>query len=236
MAKVLVVGSEGGLGKEIVSHWKSQGFEVWGADLFKEASSDCDHYLFLDLSKDSPEKLGNWIGQDVLDQVIITSAIGYFGEFESQKNIEETVKVNFLSQVLMIKALEPTLKHGAKVLFVGSVASHMPTPDYEVYSATKLALESFVRSWRWEVKDRLDVRVFLPGAMKTSFHDKVGFKPTEKQQKSFAQASDVAIEIWKSLNKSKWRSGVSGSSALILSHRFVSPVVEKVFAWKRGQQ
>lgn len=218
---VLIVGSEGGLGKELVRLWQQRDFQVFGLDLQKTSHSSCNKYRSFDLLKDDPLELLKIFQEKNIffQQVIICAAQGYYGSFTEQKNIENLVRVNFTAPVALIKELASVLNEKTKILFIGSVASHMPTPEYEVYSATKLALESFVRSWRWEVGERFDVKIYLPGAMKTSFHERVGFSPSEKLKKKFAEPRTVAHKIWKfSQSRSACRvllSSQNGSSKVL---------------------
>lgn len=88
------------------------------------------------------------------------------------------------------KAL-PVLNDGASVILVGSGVWLKGYPGYGVYSATKAALRSFVRTWTTELKDRkIRANVLSPGAVETPIID---------GQFSTKEAADQAREWFKSI-------------------------------------
>lgn len=233
---VLVIGSEGGLGQCLVREWQSHGYRALGADLHRADESCTDIFIQYDLSKKHSGSLKIFLDKEraSVDAVFFVAACGYYGDFLEQNNIEELLRVNFLSLIQCLCELTPFLKKKALVLFVGSIASHMPTENYEVYSASKLALEGFVRSWRNEVQGELDVRVYLPGGMKTSFHQKIGFKPPLKLQKSFLTPEVVAKDMWRFSNKKAWRGLRWNHRMLSIVNHWMPLSLNQLFMWKKA--
>jgi len=62
----------------------------------------------------------------------------------------------------------PLLADGGSIILTGSIASVKGIPAFGVYSATKAALRSFVRTWTLELKDRkIRANVISPGPIDT---------------------------------------------------------------------
>lgn len=62
----------------------------------------------------------------------------------------------------------PLLHAGGSIILTGSIAGVKGFPAFGVYSATKAAIRSFVRSWTSELKDRhIRANVISPGTIDT---------------------------------------------------------------------
>jgi short-subunit dehydrogenase len=59
-------------------------------------------------------------------------------------------------------------------VYISSVASALPTPDYAGYGATKAALDGFAANLRIELCGRVRVQTIAPGATRTAMHAKSG--------------------------------------------------------------
>ena len=94
---------------------------------------------------------------------------------ESQEDIENLIHVNLRAPVTLTHALLPRLKAAkGKIVFISSVISNMPCPDYAVYGATKSAIDSFARNLRIELEGIVSVQAIHPGATRTGMHAKMG--------------------------------------------------------------
>lgn len=90
------------------------------------------------------------------------------------------------------KAL-PLLREGSSVILTGSTAAVKGTANFSVYSASKAALRSLVRSWALDLKDRgIRINVVSPGPIRTPGLG--GLVPEEHRQGLFdALAAEVPL-------------------------------------------
>jgi len=80
------------------------------------------------------------------------------------------------------KAL-PLLSKGSTVVVNASVVSLKGFPGSSVYSATKAAVRSFVRTWTAEIPiDQVRFNVLSPGPVNTPIFDKMGMPQAQKDQ------------------------------------------------------
>jgi NAD(P)-dependent dehydrogenase (short-subunit alcohol dehydrogenase family) len=94
----------------------------------------------------------------------------------SLQNIEETLRVNFTSSALIIKTLINRRINGgslSNVIFISSTASLFGAKAFSVYSATKGALDSFMRCLAVELAPEVRVNSVLPGAIRTEMTDRI---------------------------------------------------------------
>lgn len=174
--KALIVGGSSGIGAAIVKELVESGYEkVYIADRTEpEEESSKTEFIRLNLVSDDVEALG----QLDVDTLFITAGIGrldYFGT-NSTTEIENSFKVNTLSVIKLVKAFWDKI-HSEEDFLCGvmsSIAGHVSSPLYAVYSASKAAVSRFVESLNAELcgegfKNRiLDVS---PGNIKgTRFH------------------------------------------------------------------
>ncbi|NJL34944.1 MAG: SDR family NAD(P)-dependent oxidoreductase [Chloroflexaceae bacterium] len=110
-----------------------------------------------------------------IDLLIHNAGIGYYGPLEQQPwpSIEALVAVNLAAPIELTHTLLPYIEQArGRLVFISSVVSVLPAPDYAVYSATKAALDGFARSLRLELRGRVSVQVIHPGATRTAMHAK----------------------------------------------------------------
>lgn len=90
------------------------------------------------------------------------------------------------------KAL-PLLRKGSSVILTGSTAAVKGTANFSVYSASKAALRSLVRSWALDLKDSgIRINVVSPGSIRTPGLG--GLVPEEHRQGLFdALAAEVPL-------------------------------------------
>jgi short-subunit dehydrogenase len=82
-----------------------------------------------------------------------------------------------------------------KVVFISSVVTAVPTPEYAVYGASKAALEGFARSLRVEWQGEIGVQIIRPGATRTPMHRKLDIPREKMDWEKFPSAEDVAGQI-----------------------------------------
>ncbi len=204
---VLITGATGGIGRALARHYQERGARLvltgrqpptlLPPDLFTPTS-----YCRADLgSRDCGEALAAFLdhcGIEDLDLVIHNAATGYYGPAagESAEGIRQTVAVNLLAPIALTRILLPRLaRMGGKVVFVGSVASALPGPEYAVYAATKAALDGFAWSLGIELAGSVAVQVVQPGGTRTGFHARVGVPPEVAGRWRLASPEEVAAQI-----------------------------------------
>ena len=106
-----------------------------------------------DCSRAMREVAGRFGGVDAL---VNNAGVGYLrGPAEAtDEEIWRQVDVNLLGAVRMTRAALPTLsvRPGAAIVNVSSLAARIAPPYYSYYSATKFALAGLTESWRRELR------------------------------------------------------------------------------------
>lgn len=107
------------------------------------------------------------------------------------EHFDKIFNTNARGAYFTIQKALPIVNDGGSVILIGSGVWLKGYPAYGVYSATKAALRSFVRTWTTELKDRkIRANVLSPGAVETPILD--GQFPTR-------EAADQAREWFKSV-------------------------------------
>jgi NAD(P)-dependent dehydrogenase (short-subunit alcohol dehydrogenase family) len=91
--------------------------------------------------------------------------------------------------------LIPHLAEGSSVLVTSSNAASLTMPTASVYSATKAAVNVITRIAANELAERkIRVNIITPGAVETSWMDKSGFTPEQKEGFKQNISSKTAIK------------------------------------------
>jgi NAD(P)-dependent dehydrogenase (short-subunit alcohol dehydrogenase family) len=86
----------------------------------------------------------------------------------TEEHFEKTFTVNVKGTLFTVQKALPLLHAGGSIILTGSIAGVKGFPAFGVYSATKAAIRSFVRSWTSELKDRhIRANVISPGTIDT---------------------------------------------------------------------
>jgi short-subunit dehydrogenase len=174
---------------------------------------------------------------DQLDLLIHNAALGAYGPVAQQmpQNIRTLVAVNLRAPVALTHALLPMLRrpHG-KLVFISSVVSALPGPQYAVYGATKAALDGFARSLRTELRGSIDVQLIYPGATRTSMHRKSGV-PASMRWERFPPAERVAAQIVRAIDSPHEAVTIgAGNRLLQLAGRHAADVVDWLAQRREG--
>jgi short-subunit dehydrogenase len=177
-------------------------------------------------------------GIDALDLLIHCAGVGSYGPAEAQAPaaIDTLLDINLRAPVALTHALlHPLAGVAGRVIFIGSVATALPAPDYAVYGATKAALEGFARGLRVELRSRVGVQVVHPGATRTGMHAKVG-APLERMGWSrFPPAERVARQIARAIEGGAPVATVGlGNRLLRLAGRHLAGLVDRAGAKRAG--
>ena len=161
-----------------------------------------------------------------LDVVVHNAGIGWVGPIEAQSaaSVCNMAQVNLWTPVALTHALLPKLRaRSGKVVFIGSIASALPCPDYATYAAFKAALDGFARSLRVELGDRVAIQVIHPGATRTGMHAKAGGRSSAR----FAAPERVAGAIKRAIAGSRLVVTIGrGNAAVRVGGRGLSTVVD----------
>jgi len=130
------------------------------------------------LATEAKAKLGS------LDVLFVNAGIALPTPFAavSEAQYDEQFNVNMKGAFFTVQKLLPLLKDGASVIFTSSTANEMGLPGLSVYSASKAALRSLVRTLTAELAGRhIRVNSISPGPTDTPIHGKMGIAPEVAQ-------------------------------------------------------
>ena len=200
--RFIVTGSSRGIGKAICEALITKKISVIGISRNETAHHfDPAYYKphVIDLAdlKNLPKRFTGLLekyGQ--ISGLISCAGIGNFGSIEnfSLMQIEESLRINLLSHIVLTRYLVPLLKkqHGGNLIYIGSEAALEGGKQGSLYSAAKFGLRGFTQSIRAEVAHK-NIRVILinPGMVRTSFFDKLHFEPGSNEQNTIP-VDDIA--------------------------------------------
>jgi NAD(P)-dependent dehydrogenase (short-subunit alcohol dehydrogenase family) len=105
-----------------------------------------------------------------IDIVFANAGVGEVMPFGavSTEHFDQVFNVNVRGTLFTVQKALPLLKDGGSIILTGSIASVKGLPGFGVYSASKAAIRSFVRTWTLELKDRkIRANVISPGTIDT---------------------------------------------------------------------
>jgi NAD(P)-dependent dehydrogenase (short-subunit alcohol dehydrogenase family) len=86
----------------------------------------------------------------------------------SEQHFDRTFGVNVRGTLFTVQKALPLMREGGSIILTGSIAGVKGLPGFDVYSASKAAIRSFVRTWTVELKDRkIRANVISPGTIDT---------------------------------------------------------------------
>ncbi|WP_343585992.1 SDR family oxidoreductase [Flavobacterium sp.] len=181
----VITGGNSGIGYATAKQLKEQGANVIITGRRKEAIEKAALELGVtaitaDQSNISDiEKLAEKIKADFgsVDILFINAGIAGLGTIEqtTEELYDNIMNVNLKGAFFTLSKFIPILKDGASVVFLSSNTASMPGPGSSVYSASKTALNSFMRSAALELAPRkIRVNSVSPGPTQTEVMNKVG--------------------------------------------------------------
>jgi 3-oxoacyl-[acyl-carrier protein] reductase len=217
--RALVTGASGGIGRETARLLAEEGYELAlhyrsGADradaLARElgAKGRSAFTLAGDLGSApsidhlAEELSGRWDRLDLLVQNAGSYERGRIEQF-TDAQVEESLSVNLLGPIRLVRRLLPMLERSAsgRIVFVSSILAYTGSTQGAPYASAKAGLLGFARSIARELAPRITVNVVAPGATDTAIigadtpelrHQREALIPMGR----VASPVDVAEAIW----------------------------------------
>jgi short-subunit dehydrogenase len=235
---ILITGATDGIGLALARAYYARGERL--VLLGRRDISSLDHAIFtpanycrVDLAQPYCAQIVQQFLQlqqiDQLDLLIHNAALGAYGPVAQQtpQSIQALIAVNLRAPVALTHALLPMLRQPrGKLVFISSVVSALPGPQYAVYGATKAALDGFARSLRTEMRGSVGVQLIYPGATRTGMHRKSGV-PASMRWERFPPAERVAAQIVRAIDSPREAVVIgAGNRLLQLAGRHAANMVD----------
>jgi len=196
----VITGGNSGIGYATAKLLKEQGAEVIITGRRKEAIEKAALELGVtaitsDQSSVSDiENLAAQVKADFgsVDILFINAGIAGLGTIEqtTEELFDNIMNVNLRGAYFTLSKFIPILKDGASVVFLSSNTASMPGPGSSVYSASKTALNSVMKSAALELAPRkIRVNSVSPGPTETEVMKKVGL-----DEATVKSIMDVVVE------------------------------------------
>ena len=216
----LITGATDGIGLALAHHYQQQGHRL--ILVGRKSLSELAHlkptnalftpqtYCQVDLNDPQAviylETFLQAQGIETVNLLIHNAGTGYYGPFakQSDDSIKQVMRVNLLSPISLSHTLLPYLERAkGKLVFISSVVTALPGPDYAVYTASKAAVDGLARSLRLELQNKVAVQVIHPGATRTGMHAKMGLSKQTMNWDKFPSAEKTAEQIAIAIASSK---------------------------------
>lgn len=120
-----------------------------------------------------------------VDVLFVNAGVGKFASVEEtdEELFDQIMDINFKGAYFTVKKALPLLSDGASVVLNTSVVAHVGFPGASVYSASKAALLSLVRTLSADLVGRgIRVNAVSPGPVETPIFGKMGLTPEAKDE------------------------------------------------------
>lgn len=225
----VITGGNSGIGYATAKQLKEQGAEVIITGRTKEAiekaalelgvtAITADQSQVLEI-----EKLVSKVKEDfgTVDILFINAGIAGLGNIEqaTEALFDSIIDVNFKGAYFTLSRFIPILKEGASVVFLSSNTASMPGPGSSIYSSSKTALNSVMRSAALELAPRkIRVNSVSPGPTETEVMKKVGLdEATVKSIMDVVVAKVPLKQMGASADVAKMISYLSSDAAVFIT-------------------
>ncbi len=225
---VIITGSDGGIGKALVSEYKVKGFYTIGID--KEKSNHADNNIVCDLadlvnSKEMENKLYSQISEvlegKMLYVLINNAAIQILDNIDHIKltDFKKTLDVNLTAPFLLSKLFFQKLKESrGSIINIGSIHAKQTKPRFIAYATSKAALKGLTQAMAIDFGEHVRVNIIQPAAISTEMlidgfkNNREGLKQLESYHPSgfIGTPEDIAkLAIILSTDESRFINGTA---------------------------
>ncbi len=240
---ILITGATDGIGLALAQHYAQQGARLIligrrALATLQQTFFTDENYCQVDLAQSGyTDTAHQWLHEKKitqLDLLIHNAGLGWVGNVADQPadSIRQLVAVNLQAPIALTHALLPLVAaaHG-KLVFISSVASALPGARYAVYTASKAALDGFVRNLQIELKSGrsgVTAQVIHPGATRTAMHAKSGATRAEMDWEKFPTAQAVAQQIAQAIQRPERAVTIGATNSLV---RFTGRALPSAVEW-----
>lgn len=181
----VITGGNSGIGYATARHLKENGATVIITGRRKEAiekaAADLGVIGFIADQSDikATEKLALWVKENYgeIDLLFINAGITTMSTIEtaSEQHFDDIMNINFKGAYFTLSKFVPILRNAASVVFLSSIVATINHPGSSVYSASKAALNSVMKTAALELAPRkIRVNAISPGPTETEIMSKAG--------------------------------------------------------------
>lgn len=189
---VLITGSSGGIGSNLVECFNKSGYKVLALDFNSKnnikkniygISCDLNRFVMNEVySKNILKKINKHLNNDGLDVLINNAAVQIIGNLDSidKKKWQKTLDVNLTAPFLLIKYLIKSLKKkSGSIINISSIHAKLTKKNFLAYSTSKAALSSMTKALAIDIGSDIQINAIEPGGVLTPMYIK-GLKNKKK--------------------------------------------------------
>lgn len=164
--RVLVTGASSGIGRAVAIECARMGASLVLSGRDRERldatlaalGTDAEHLVVTADLLDAAQLAALADQAGLLDGVVFSAGVTGFAPVRMMQQglLESVMHANFIAPVMLTQRLvfKKALRNGASMVFLSSIAAHTGTVGVGAYSASKAALEGFIRNLALEVAPR----------------------------------------------------------------------------------
>lgn len=250
---ILITGASTGIGKLTAIYFAEKGWNVSatmrtiekGKDLLKYPNVKVIPLDVMNIASVTKAVNNTILTFGDIDVLFNNAGYGLVGAFEamSQEQIKKQFDTNVFGVMNVTKAVLPYFRarKNGMIINTTSMGGLITFPLYSVYHSTKWALEGFMESLQFELKQfNIKIKNIEPGAIKTEFENEIDFVSTgdydhyaEKAHRNMLDtyktaptAEVVAKKVWQAANDKSYRLryAVGGSGPMLIFMRWLLPL------------
>jgi len=211
--KILLIGGSSKVGSKLIEKLDQKEFQIYSTYFKKKISSKKNNLKQFKLNLAKTENLSKFVKliKDDLSIIIFLSGIlkGKSLKQFNDKEIYENFKINFISQIVLLRNIVKKQKKNCLVIFLSSISGRRGSYD-PIYASAKGSMISFIKSIsKWEAP-KVKCIGLCPGLIKdtkmykTFKKDRLKKLLVQNPNKEFLNTEDLA-EIICDIIKPHWR-------------------------------
>jgi NAD(P)-dependent dehydrogenase (short-subunit alcohol dehydrogenase family) len=131
-----------------------------------------------------------------IDVLFANAGLGSLAPLGSitEEHFDQIFNTNVRGLLFTVQKALPLMPAGSSIILNASITSIKGTPAFSVYSASKAAVRSLVRSWTLDLKDKgIRVNAISPGVVPTPGYKGLGLN--DEQLREFIQSQATQIPL-----------------------------------------